>query len=376
MSGYTAPLIDVFYELRRRNFPLGVAEYLLILQALDKGFGTGSREELKFMCQTIWAKSTDEQIAVADALDAVLPRQMSDVELEALSHHTQAPREQSPLPNTISEPPSSLPEPPGGASSPTRNSQAPLDRPSVPQRPAAPKFTKGAGATGTAAFPEFEKWEFHPNLEFVGDLPVTRRQMKRAWRYFRRMRRIGIPLELDIAATIEQTYRFGVFLGPVLIPRRTNLARMLILKDEGGSMIPFQRVTRPLLDSARHSSLSTVSILFFHDIPGNSLFRDASLNDSVPFEEALAPFSDGGVLIISDGGAARGNYNQHRVEQTSRFLQKLGRFSPNVSWLNPTPPERWLGTSADAIRRNAPVSMFTFDRAGLDAAVDVLRGRC
>ena len=140
-------------------------------------------------------------------------------------------------------------------------------------------------------------------------------------------------------------------------------------------MIPFQRVTGPLLESAKQSSLSAVSILFFHDIPSSSLFRDASLIDGMPVEEAVAPFCDGGVLIISDGGAARGNYDQHRVEQTSRFLQKLAGFTPNIAWLNPTPRERWLGTSAEAIRSKASVAMFTLDRAGLDAAVDVLRGR-
>jgi len=43
--------------------------------------------------------------------------------------------------------------------------------------------------------------------------------------------------------------------------------------------------------------------------------------------------------------------------------------------VNPTPASRWPNTSAAAIRRECAVPMFTLDRAGLDAAVDVMRGR-
>ena len=77
-------------------------------------------------------------------------------------------------------------------------------------------------------------WHLNPHLDFVGSLPISKRQMKRAWRYNRRMRRVGAPVELDVEATIAEIYRQGIFLKPVLISRRQNQARILILIDERG----------------------------------------------------------------------------------------------------------------------------------------------
>lgn len=355
------PLLDLFFALQRRNFALGLPEYLLALEALGHGFGTASREELAFMCRTIWAKSPEEQVALDQALNVMLPKKLTQPDLDAIAAAAEtAPRQEYTEVGTENKQ-----SKPGGAASSGSKTQS--TRVGV--------VTAGAGGVSMRA-PDLERWELNPNLDFVGDLPVTRRQMKRSWRYYRRMQRVGAPVEVDPGATIQQTYRLGVFLGPVLIPRRTNMARMLILKDERGSMTPFRRVTEPLLESAQQGGLAAVSIAYFHDVPGEVLFRDPALNKPVTLEKIIEPFVGAGVLIISDGGAARGMYDQRRVEQTVQFLRGLlDRWTPNVAWLNPTPPERWPGTSAGAIRQAGGVQMFTLSRRGLDSAVDVLRGR-
>jgi uncharacterized protein len=355
------PLLELFYALRRRNFVLGVSEYLLALEALAHGFGTGSREELVSMCQTIWAKSPEEQIAVDQAFSVVLPKRLTQRDLDAIAANAESARLQEDTGVSTENKQSR----PGSAAS--HGSKTESTRVGV--------VTVGVGGVSMSAL-DLDRRELNPNLDFVGELPVTRRQMKRAWSYYRRMRRVGAPVEVDPGATIEQTYRLGVFFGPVMISRRKNMARMLILKDERGSMTPFRRVTVPLLESAQQGGLAAVSVAYFHDVPGEVLFRDPALNKPVKLQEIIEPFVAAGVLIISDGGAARGVYDKRRVEQTVQFLHKLlDRWTPNVAWLNPTPPERWPGTSADAIRQAGGVQMFTLSRRGLDSAVDVLRGR-
>ena len=67
------PLLDAFQELRRRDFPLGVDEYVLALRALAAGFGEGSREDLLLVCRALWAKSAEEAEQVVDVLNGVLP---------------------------------------------------------------------------------------------------------------------------------------------------------------------------------------------------------------------------------------------------------------------------------------------------------------
>ena len=55
------PLLEVFNSLRQRHgFPLGVEEYLVVVQSLQAGFGIDSRSELEQLCCTLWAKSADE----------------------------------------------------------------------------------------------------------------------------------------------------------------------------------------------------------------------------------------------------------------------------------------------------------------------------
>ncbi len=354
MTNGALPLLDLFYELRKRNFPLGTSEYVTVLNALVKGAVT-TRADLLFICQLVWAKSPEEQYQVAEAFAALLPKEFTENDL----------KESPPRPESLeSKPPQSrLP-----------------DRPQTPEQTMradphfAFRFDHGADQNRMAPVSK-TPWHLNPRLDFVGSLPITKRQMKSAWRYNRRMRRVGAPVELDVATTIEEIYRQGVFLKPMLIPRRQNQARVLILLDERGSMVPFRRVTQALLDSASQSGFARASLLFFHDVPGEHLFHEPWLNTRESTVRVLQSFIDAGVLVISDAGAARGNFEQSRVEQTNEFIQLVRRYTQNIAWLNPTPVGRWSGTTADAIRQKCAVPMFELNRLGLDTAVNIMRGR-
>ncbi|KAB8321216.1 hypothetical protein SD81_007025 [Tolypothrix campylonemoides VB511288] len=361
MTSLPLPLLDVFLELQRRGFALGLPDYLLALEALAQGFGLGSREELAFMCRTLWAKSLEEQEQVTDVLDAVLPKKLTEDEIEQLFfpedilNQLQQTQDLNKASQGLST----------ATQTETQTNSAIDSAFSLGQAPRNVGISVPVGQTR----------QRNHDFDLIGNLPVTKRQMKRAWRYYRRMQRVGSPVELDVLATIEQMHRQGILVKPVLVPRRCNLAHMLILQDQGGSMVPFRRITQPLLDSLKYSGLAKVSILFFHNIPTDSLYSDPSLNLPQSLEKIMRHLTESGVLIISDGGAARGNYNQHRVKQTLRFVELLKRFTPNIAWVNPVPEVRWASTTADAIHQKCMVPMFTLDRPGLDAAINVLRGR-
>jgi uncharacterized protein with von Willebrand factor type A (vWA) domain len=377
-----APLLDLFKELRARSFPLGVGDYLAVLGALANGVGANSRDDLVFMCSVLWGKTREEQRQIERLLNSMLPARLTAAEIEALAE---------PVPNAkpnvtpSAGPPQTPPDvnvnvpKPDAATRPLAMTTAP-EVLNAGRGGAVLKRTTGAGGVGAAlsfaALPlEGAEWRLDPKLDLTGTLPVTRRQVKTAWRYFRRMQRTGTPTELDVAATVERAYRQGVFLRPVLIPRRVNLARLLILADEGGSMVPFRRVTEPLLETARHSGLALVSIFFFHDVAGRSVFRDPLMNEPVSFKEAVEDFDGAGVLVLSDAGAARGMRDARRVRTTARFVAALRQVTANVAWINPVPRSRWQGTTAEDVRRECAVPMFPLDREGIYAAVERLRGR-
>ncbi len=379
MTESPVPLIDVFLELQRRNFQLSVQEYLNTLDALARGFGNGSRQELIFLCQTLWAKSPEEQSQIAEALQAVLPKELTERELQSLMKVLEDAVGESDRYGTDKRKESE-----GSGSSGAEEPDRPVeesgdldpDRHKTSNPNTTINFVRGLAPTDiNIPIPAIQTRPISRRLDFAGQLPVTKRQLKRAWRYYRRMQRIGQPVELDVTATIERMYQQGIYLDPVLIPRRSNLAQMLMLVDEGGSMIPFRPITQALLESARQSGLARVSTYFFHNVVINLLFSDSKLNSPRPLDNVLAEFIGDGALVISDAGAARGNSDMHRVEQTKRFIQMVRRFTSNIAWLNPTPESRWRGTTAEAIRDECAVAMFTFDRIGVNAAVDVLRGR-
>jgi uncharacterized protein with von Willebrand factor type A (vWA) domain len=378
MTNGALPLLDLFYELRQRNFPLGTSEYVTVLNALVKGNVT-TRTDLLFICQLVWAKSPEEQHQVAEAFASLLPKEFTESDLKALSEEMMQ-AESSASPPTAQFNSELSPGPAPLESKPPK-SQLP-DRPETSEQTtradADSQFTfrldHGTEQNLMAPVPK-TTWHLNPRLDFVGSLPITKRQMKSAWRYNRRMRRVGAPVELDVAATVEEIYRKGVFLKPMLIPRRQNQARILILLDERGSMVPFRRVTQALLDSAKQSGFARASLFFFHDVPGKHLFHDPWLSTHEPAVRVLQSFIDAGVLVISDAGSARGNFEQSRVDQTNEFLQLVRRYTQNIAWLNPTPVERWNRTSAAAIRHECAVPMFELNRLGLDTAVNIMRGR-
>ncbi|WP_414568322.1 hypothetical protein [Nostoc sp. CCY 9925] len=211
----------------------------------------------------------------------------------------------------------------------------------------------------------------------VNDLRLTHRQMKQGWRYLRRFsRREGPPIELDLAATIEQVAQYGILLNPVLVPRRTNRIELLLLIDRDGSMVPFHHLCEELVDTAlRGGRFSQVRVYYFHNCPDEYLYRDRYHLEAQAIDDCLSnlPKARTVCLIFSDAGAARGRSNSRRRRLTKFFLKELGQYVRYTTWLNPVPRARWETTTAHDIA--ALVPMFELNRQEFYRAIDVLRGR-
>jgi uncharacterized protein with von Willebrand factor type A (vWA) domain len=210
----------------------------------------------------------------------------------------------------------------------------------------------------------------------VNNLPVTHRQMKQGWRYLRQFSREGPPIELDMEATIQQVAQHGVLLDPVLVPRRTNRMELLLLIDQGGSMVPFHHLSQDLAETAlRGGRFSQVRVYYFHNCPDEYLYRDRYQLEAELIDDCLSnlPQAKTVCLIFSDAGAARGGFSSRRRRLTKFFLKELRQYVRNITWLNPVPRHRWETTTADEIA--ALVPMFEVNRQEFYRAIDVLRGR-
>jgi len=206
--------------------------------------------------------------------------------------------------------------------------------------------------------------------------PVTRRQMQQSWRYLRNLTTQGTMTEVNVPATVNQIGRQGIFLKPVLVLRQTNRTQLLILLDQGGSMMPFQALSSRLVETARRSRrLGEVSAFHFHNCPTDLSDQNSAQRLVESLDTILGRLGSRRIviLIFSDAGAARGQFNLNRIDQTEEFLIKVRQRVRYVSWLNPMPRQRWVGTTAAEIAYLVP--MFEMNRQGLNRAIAVLQGQ-
>lgn len=350
------PLFELFTRLRQADVPLGIDDYHLLLRALQAGFGVGDRDALARLCKTLWIKSREQERLFNYHFDQLLtqttPAESTETVEPVLDQAGQLP------PSSISTPETSSPKPVSTSSS---------------------EMVFNVESQATQAVLHAAGEDELPYNRFVKSdeyFPVTRRQMKQSWRYLRRPIREGPSIELDVDATISEIGRTGILLSPVLVPPRKNRAELLLLIDQGGSMVPFHALSRRLAETAsRGGRLVSISVYYFHNCPTTHLYRQPSHRDAESVQEILNRPHDehAGILVVSDAGAARRGLSQERLEMTKQFLERFHQQFRYISWLNPVPGSRWAGTTAERIQQLVP--MFDISRRGLDAAISLLRGR-
>jgi uncharacterized protein with von Willebrand factor type A (vWA) domain len=360
------PLLEIFNSLRQRHgLPLGVDEYLVVVRSLQAGFGVESRQELEQLCCTLWAKSNDESRLIRRLFEqmwkqidatpshflqgsyrretAIHPITDVDVIITTKSDHSS----ESTSSSELEEPPSLTLE---------------MDEPV--QVVQAVRHSRRDS--------ELKRPRYSLLTEYF---PVTKRQMKQSWRYLRRPVREGVATELDVQATVEKMGREGFLLEPVLVPPRTNRTDLVLMIDQEGSMVPFQALSRQLVETAeRGGRLRQTRVFYFHDYAEEYLYRHPALLNAQPIDEVLVEVGERAVvLIVSDAGAARGNFDLERVKWTQKWIEQLQQSVQYVAWLNPMPRESWQHTTAGEIKRFVP--MFEMSRQGMNRAISVLRGR-
>ncbi|MEJ1932195.1 hypothetical protein WDZ92_18315 [Nostoc sp. NIES-2111] len=357
------PLLDIFNSLRSRHgLPLGIEEYLVLVRSLVGGFGISDRQELEQVCCILWAKSEEENRLIRQLFKEMwkqiesLP-QNQDLTKQENSLALQENHESSPIKTSIPE-------------------EDTLDEP-LPDLETSTSITPEPVQAVQAVRSNRKNREMkRPRYMLLTEyFPVTRRQMKQCWRYLRRPVRQGVPTELDVEATVAKIGREGISLEPVMMPPRINRTDLVLLIDQEGSMVPFHDLSRQLVETAqRGGRLRTTNVFYFHDYPDEYLYGHPAMLESKAVSEVLEEIGErAAVLIISDAGAARGNFDAERVDNTKVWIEQLQQSVRYFAWLNPMPSECWRQTTAEEIARFVP--MFEMSPQGMNAAITVLRGR-
>ena len=384
---------QIFNQLLRRGFLLGIEEYEALREALWAGFGWSSRRELLAVCSALWAKSRAEQAVIAALFDQMaVPDWRFDMETAAAEEGRSAAGEID-LDSIGGE------RDPGSGDD-QNGVQENEDELREQPPPVTRSYARLPHLTG-ADLPQLAYAHV-----FLPHYPVNYRGVAQAWRRLRRPVRAGPLVELDIKATVSRRSRSGVASPPVLRARRRNRESLLLLVDRQGSMAPFhsfvEEVCAAIIDSGR---LRRVGLFYFHDVPlegadadllddlstgafprldpvlpllepliEGDFATDPALQEPVEAKDVLAAYArDAAIVIISDGGAGRRKYEPLRLLDSAAFLKGLKNYSNRVVWLNPLPAERWQNCTAMELARHVP--MFTMNKEGMHEAVNVLRGR-
>ncbi|KST64488.1 hypothetical protein BC008_44545 [Mastigocoleus testarum BC008] len=385
------PLLDIFNGLRQRHgLPLGVEEYLAVVRSLEAGFGISDRQELEQLCCMLWAKSEDENRLIQRLFEEMWKQVKSlpnfDLNIQenspaSLSLNETSSRNETSSSTDTSSLTSSSPTLENDESTSIETStieEDPVDEPLPDLKTASPPTItpEPVQAVQAVRSNRSEREIKRPRYMLLTEyFPVTKRKMKQCWRSLRRPVRQGIPTELDIEATVAKIEREGILLQPVLMPPRINRTDLVLLIDQEGSMVPFHDLSRQLVETAqRGGRLRTTNVFYFHDYPDEYLYRHPAMIDAKPISEVLEEIGErAAVLIISDAGAARGNFDQERIDNTKVWIKELQQSVRYFAWLNPMPSEDWGQTTAGEIASFVP--MFEMSSQGMNAAISVLRGR-
>ena len=380
MSNALPPLLlGLFRELVANGVPVGVRDYLDGVRALRLGFGQGDRRQLRDLSQALWGRSDEERRLIARWFDVLPPPEDALVdEVNAALATAESSDDLGDCGNVV--------RPATTAAEATLSGSGGV--PVVPAATGVP-HSDAAAAEAAAARISFagtregsglpiprlavapaigEDYVLHPQSF------VSPREMAMLWRRYRRSTRRGPRTELDLAATLRERCRRGLLCRPVCRPRRSNSARLLILADASPSMDPWRPFLATLATSLPLGRLGSAALHYFGNLPRKQLFAGPGLTEPEALDTVLRRHAGAALLVVSDGGCARGFLNRRRAVQTAAFLAEAATLFPAMVWLNPMPKSRWPGTTAALIVQGQQVPMLPLDAPNLLRAIDILRG--
>lgn len=347
-------LKTLFYRLREDGFNLSIREYFSALDAIAEGWGTQNKKDFKKLIRLLWCKSGEQQEHLELIFDSIVVESEETVEPEGEKPSKVKEKVNNNLINSDS--------------SVIVSSTTSTETPSmVTTKPAIQNLSPLAITTPQAI------QEYDNDDEFNTHYPISRRFMVYSWRYLRRPIADGVKDILDIKMTVEEATKQGFFLQPVYRRREKNHAHLLILVDQEGSMTPFHHFSEDLVETAQYeSSIEKVDVAYFHNLPAEYIYQNRFLTNKVAFETVLSQCdSETRVLIVSDGGAARGYRRRERISATTEVIWEIQQHTNLIAWLNPVPQLRWNSTSAKIISHLVP--MFPMNEEGLIQAIATLQ---
>ncbi len=221
------------------------------------------------------------------------------------------------------------------------------------------------------------------------DQEVGVRQFELALRRLRQLssRTDGLPDELDLGETVEETAGNAGRLSLVWRRRRKNAVKVLLLMDVGGSMHPYVRLCSQLFSAVdRSSHFKDLRTYYFHNCVYDWLYLDTSCSTAGAVSTARVLQEvpgDTKLVLVGDAAMAPSELlSRHGIiwwghgndEPGIDWLRRLRRHFDHSVWLNTIPERDWEhafgSVTISKVREVFPMFELTVD--GLTAATRAL----
>jgi hypothetical protein len=218
------------------------------------------------------------------------------------------------------------------------------------------------------------------------DVKVGVRQFELALRRLRQLssKNEGVPDELDLDETIEETADHAGRLSLVWRRSRKNAVKVLLCMDVGGSMHPYIRLCSQLFSAVNSQThFKDLKTYYFHNCIYDWLYLDTdmSTHNAVSTNRVTQEHSgDYKLVVVGDAAMAPSELlSRHGIiwwgysndQPGIEWLKQLRRHFDHSVWLNTIPEDQWgwaYGSrTIGMVRQVFPMYELSLD--GLQAAV-------
>jgi uncharacterized protein with von Willebrand factor type A (vWA) domain len=389
-------LFQAFFDrLRAEGVPVSWSEWLMLLEALDRGAAEPDLESFYRLARAVLVKDEafydrfDRAFVIAfkdaeppaDVLERVLAglqkelaRTFSEEEMKAL--------QALPLEQVLANFRKQLAE--GHYKGHVGGNKAIGTRGTSTQgadgyNPAGIRIGQDEGRHGRA----IKIAEFRRFRNYDSRRALDTRGMRVALSRLRRLQPEGPADQLDLPATIDRTAREGGELSLVMRPRRRNVRRILLMTDVGGSMSGFADIVGRFF-SAMTDEVRDLRHVYFHNCVYDKVWNDATRHETVPTSDLIERYrATHDLVLVGDAAMAPTELTHvggvidlydHNPRPGLATLQDLRTAFPRAVWLNPEPERNWdVIWTIRMVREVFPMYPLTTD--GIVAAVGALMRR-
>lgn len=361
--------IDFFLLLKGHGLPVTLKEFLVLLEALDKGLGKFSVEEFYNLSRTILIKRQQH----LDKFDQLFGHYFEGTELVPDEMFREIPEDwlRKNLEKFLTEEEKAMIEAMGGL-------EALMERFKELLKEQQERHEGGNKWIGTGGVSPFGAYGYNPEGFRIGqegsghrraikvwdkrqyrnlddDVELNTRNLKVALKRLRVFTREGVADELDMDTTIRRTADNAGLLDLHLVPSKLNRVKVLLLFDIGGSMDDHIELCARLFSAAKYE-FKHLEYFYFHNCLYEYVWKDNRRRHSerIPTFDIFHKYNrDYRVILVGDASMSPyeitypgGSVEHYNDEAGVVWLQRLKDHYPHFAWLNPVPEEYWKYTQS------------------------------